>query len=83
MTDDFAAKYPANDAAWKMVMDAALSAFAANCTRNTDAGKASEHVKAALKGPVLEAFLDATPDDADALLDMARAAGRAAAKLTK
>ena len=53
MTNDFAAKYPANDAAWKMVMDAALNAFAANCTRNTDAGKASEHVKAALKGPVL------------------------------
>ena len=78
-----ATDFTANDKAWKMVMNAALNAFSRHCTKETDAGKASAHVKAALKGPVLDAFLDATPDDSDKLLDMARAAGREAAAMTK
>ena len=75
--------YTANDQAWAMVMNAAMKAFSQHCTKDTDAGKASDHVKAALKGRILDAFLDATPDDSDRLLDMARTAGREAAAMTK
>ncbi len=79
MANDFTA----NDKAWDMIIHAAMTAFAKHCTPDTDAGKASDHVKAVLKGPVLNAFLDATPDDACRLLDMARKAGRDAAQMTK
>tara|TARA_B100000029_G_C16725458_1_gene648646 strand:- start:198 stop:437 length:240 start_codon:yes stop_codon:yes gene_type:complete len=75
--------YTANDKAWKLVINATLNSFQKHCSKDTDAGKASEHCKAALKGPLLDMFMDADPDDADQILAFARNVGRAAAQMTK